>query len=801
MTAQIDNQIKNIFELGIQPNSHLINFSNIVINETFMKRILHYIDFFYINKTYDDEDIYNEIIFDNCSINNLVFLNFMNKMRKRFEYVSFKNNLISNPFDETFFKYLKKSESQLINLDNNYISSQNYEFYLTKILEFRLFQTIIIPSLFINIFKLREKFELNFISLNDKIVNNRVIEIDINEKSIADIIKLPYRYIKVFTDDLLLGFDIMKVINYLGLQIPDYEKTYNNDDVWVELYTFLVQISIHKNKFCNTIYNENVFSRDIIQNTFLSDRLMLYFTGLYTYTDFNMYKLCKKYRQTKYISLPKKVTYLLYTNLYNYLNNAYNIYFTSEIDYLIPLVYNLYFMSPSQIIEKNNNFMIFPPQIQTEEEKNRYYITKLYAYQDYITRKNPPNGKLNFNIDIKNIFKFERFLRICSDNELNQIFILDGLIYKGRYDLEKKIRSFKLLEFELPERHVWTTINSIKGCVNPEEFDLLGIKLERNDPENPIISFGKLGVYRSYNIEDLYQTWNPKDLIPNELNLDNFNFRNPYYTPETLIQEGKYQDTLETFSRYDILYLKEFIEKYTTSRYKKLNLPIYSKMVNFLAKYFPLQNDQVKKYQNTIIDIYNKYPTELKKIFIYSFILGMISRFWEGLEKLDSWPYKFDDDKNKDKRDKRFSDMHLVLDKFIDSTPNEVQAWIKTLTLLNINWRSKEPTFLKNLYSTILNDAIMANMCLAHFSDLFTQTSWYIYTQCFGLSNQEFNQKLKQTILELVDQRNKTGRYQIFNLKIDDIQDFIPENMGKTQHIDPEHHFRNLNNELDIDII
>jgi len=710
----------------------------------------------------------NILLINNCGLTDLSFNTLFKNINRSWDYVSAISNDITG-MGNNITTVILSQKGKVFNFSGNKITKEIYQkkyendniviFEFIDIVLQRTNYTSIVPTMNINRDITAIDENLLTFSINEKILINN----------------------KYATDYLLFGYDIWKILQLLGYDIPEYKTRYNEPRIWIELYTFICDLYCgYINPLQRPSYTENQIPSQF-RNRPLAKKLYAYFTGYSTTTrDFSTKTIFKKrtvYQLNKYLGAR------LLSNKYDILSRP--LYHENEI--LFPFIVNLTKKTCEEIIKENNNFMIFPPQIITLEEKKNYYLKNLKDYISYFVRDNTVIR------DFRRIYYF-------SDSELYKYFPFGGLEWTSRIDLITKIE--KLLDNTRP---IWMLINTEENCVNPSENEIMGTEIIRDDINNPVISYGVLNMYRCYNLDTLYDTWVPTG----KLVIQEVNNRNPEYTdPRIPVNEDQYQDELEFFDIESLKYLLALLKKYRRVSFEK--------MITFLEWYIKENKNVNDVYITTAIKEYEKNKTDMEKIMLLSFLMGMYCRFWLGFEATSKWPYFYseqgqgdvliydndiDYDKNGEVKNqvhrnvevtKYYSEIMYILEK-----NKELSKYIPQINFVNYNWRDGNVNYLNVKWYDILLEVAKANMCLAQASDLYTKHAYFFVKNIFKWNNQTFNDKIRKFVVDITNERYK----EIPNKKpqVHVLKDFVPEEMNGSRHIDPHHHIiENQNRDIDV---
>jgi hypothetical protein len=686
------------------------------------------------NKNLTESDVFD--IFKTLATNDLL---------KNVSYISLLNNNITKFNLDTLYII---GRDMIVDLSKNPLNMRNIYISWLKTYNFdNIFPDFIIISEYKDeIYKLNSRIEYDIAknNINEITITPLTLAIAINESKNKINDKFP-------TDYLLFGYDIFAVLDWL-VKIDD--KILKNPDNWWQLYLFLVYLYMSP---LNIPLSKETYTEDKIPEQYrklqLYKKLYVFFTSLPMINITNNIDFIKLYN--------KRTIYYL-SEMYNkdYINRLESVFKYRSLPYfniISPFIVNLTKMTPDEIIASNNNFMIFPSNIITEEQKLNYYLNNINNYINYFKRTTK---------EITTIFSDK------SDNELNLLYPFKGLLWVDRSDLIRKIKL--LIKREHP---FWMMINVEEKCVNPVENDILGDVRISDDVDNPIITYGLFNKYRCYNLNTLYETWNPLELTFKDdtpiVNITNININNPLYTGPT---KTGYEDTMDVFPIEDIEYLNELLKLYHN--------PKFDNMISLTSWYLKTTTYQYNQYNVQANAIYRDIKLDMENFILSVFLMSMYARFWTGFYKVTDWPYELDEYANNDmkaNRDKNVGESYYIIESMLNKN-NKLKNYVENMDIVKISWNNiKNHINTADKWYLIYKDSIKGNMCLADLSDRFSRHAYYFVINIFKWTNDDFNIRLKKYMTELAISNNLNTE------NINKLPDFIPENMILTTHIDPGH--------------
>lgn len=149
--------------------------------------------------------------------------------------------------------------------------------------------------------------------------------------------------------------------------------------------------------------------------------------------------------------------------------------------------------------------MVFPSNVTTEAEKTAYYFKNLRYYEGVFTR--PENLTPPPLENLPNAQQLRSVLSRYTDQELIDAYELNFQPTESRSDFLEAVVAALTLASEGP---IWSFRKS--RCANDDRFNIITTETrDKNDPADPILSYGTLTHYDCYNKDELEATFRQGD--------------------------------------------------------------------------------------------------------------------------------------------------------------------------------------------------------------------------------------------------------------------------------------------------
>jgi len=408
-----------------------------------------------------------------------------------------------------------------------------------------------------------------------------------------------------------------------------------------------------------------------------------------------------------------------------------------------------------QVDQKNLNDMIkqvqmiLPPRLKTNRSKLKYFKNTIREYEPVFTRRSNYPKPIGYPKDP--VRKIKNILVRNTDAELVTAYEIDD--FHDRRDLLD--RSVKWASVSKP---TWSYRK--KYCVNDDRKNyIMYDDRDKNDPTDPILSYGIPKSYRCYQTSELdaffreYEEGGTKEKI--------FMFRSP---------DWKRGDT--------------FDRSYTIESIKQLQ-----KLLQDKPRRTKDENDLLKKIQDGLAnmkssfaklsELRNKFNSlntaEKQKVLNYMswiFIQGMRMRFWKGPG--NPYPEVWEEGGGgtmlctPTNRNKNVNKGWGERTRLLEVLKPDTEEWVLDWPRFRYNFISAELKLGKEKFNFIAHKAMEGQFCLAEASEHFLGLGWVLLTDIARLNLKQLNQTLAKFI-------NTPGQ-----------PPFNPKNITRTGHTDPD---------------
>jgi gas vesicle protein len=369
--------------------------------------------------------------------------------------------------------------------------------------------------------------------------------------------------------------------------------------------------------------------------------------------------------------------------------------------------------------------MIFPASIKTNEQKEEYFFKNLKYYADIFSRPEeliPPPDITGMTKDrVKNI------LRQYTDEELADAYEITSYNWTSRKDFIDKLAE----EARGGARWFYRK----KRCANENTVNIAtgGIGRERDDPTDPIISYGTMKDYRCYNISELELSFRETEV--------GFQFAVPDWV------QGQ---TMQNFPIESIRQLRQMLVEAN-------NPDLYGELIKKIDDGFAQMNDAGRRLR-TLKSQYDAFPDDKKEkvrdYLAWLFLYAMTMRFWQGPGRIYPVIWKEGggqtgaggDYCDLATRDDNVIYMQNVRTAILNAMPRDLEEWVLQLPRVRYNFNTGEPTLGQETIDFVIQEIIKGNFCLADASDKTGQTAYYLITRLFSMDDAELNRFIKEEI-------------------------------------------------------
>ena len=347
-----------------------------------------------------------------------------------------------------------------------------------------------------------------------------------------------------------------------------------------------------------------------------------------------------------------------------------------------------------------------------------------------------------------------------------------------------------------------------RNCNNNEMLNVIQGELRgdvnKNDPNDPTISYGVLGNYSCYQVSELEATFR-------EDNNGIFQFYNPDWAPNnTTIDKRTGRLVNRTFSIDQIRALRDVLDADTRPVVRALHAKILTGLSTLQATAVLAQ-----RLRNEYLAMTDRQKVLVETYLVWLFYYGMWLRFWKGPGF--PWPVRWNDRGGQDDFcTTGFRDAHAVIQQGVhhnilrDAADPVLTQWLNNLPLVDYNFRTGEARAATGgtaIIKEILDRVAQGRFCLANASDLVLRDAYFLITSIIDVRTEdkfnEFLQRYNDNLLALENAVVTTRLNNRVNERPDDVQVLLERqrelgnprrplprlslrDIGGTEHIDPE---------------
>jgi hypothetical protein len=369
--------------------------------------------------------------------------------------------------------------------------------------------------------------------------------------------------------------------------------------------------------------------------------------------------------------------------------------------------------------------MIFPVSVKTKEEKEEYFFKNLKYYADIFTRPDeiiPPPDITGMTKDrVKNI------LRQYTDEELADAYEITSHNWTSRKDFIDKLAE----EARGGARWFYRK----KNCTNENTVNIAtGDRgRDKNDPTDPVISYGTMKEYRCYNISEL-----------------ELSFRETEVGFQFAVPDWETGQPMQTFPIESIRQLRQMLVDANDTA-------LYGELIKKIDEGFAQMNNAGRRLRSLKAQ-YDAFPADRKELvrdyLAWMFLYAMWMRFWQGPGRI--YPVIWKEGGGTTgaggeycelaTRDVNVIYMQNVRTEILNAMPRDLEEWVLQLPRVRYNFQTGEPTLGQETIDFLIQKVIEGNFCLADASDKTGQTAYYLITRLFSMNDAELNAFIKEEI-------------------------------------------------------
>lgn len=366
---------------------------------------------------------------------------------------------------------------------------------------------------------------------------------------------------------------------------------------------------------------------------------------------------------------------------------------------------------------------LIPSNLSPEESKN-FVQQEISTYQNVFSRKQIAFPSINF-LKQKGKNDFFEALSVFTSQELIEN-------YEPRSSFSNRSELFEVLYEDLQGAERWSLLKSSFAKNDDDIHPIYGCprkEIDKNDQDDPTISYGKMRNYDCYQISELINSFNDYD--------GTFIFRRPDY----YLREEKY------FPISSITQLQSLLKYSKDSRFSALlekidygikRLHDAREKIASLSQEYKIFNEKEKK----IVELY----------LTWVFCFGMWMRFWKCPGS--PWPVKQIHGVSVQERDEHVIIQSLVYRKIKEDFRNNIKLknWIDNLQIIHFDISSDEEprcaAYTIKDYAKDVKRGDEIRGCMGFGADHFVKSAYYYITEMLEKKegkrfNDFINEKIK----------------------------------------------------------
>ena len=395
--------------------------------------------------------------------------------------------------------------------------------------------------------------------------------------------------------------------------------------------------------------------------------------------------------------------------------------------------------------------MLFPPDVQESAAKDRYFVENIQHYHTVITR---PGGLLP-PPDIEG-WTIDRILEVIgqyTDGELLEAYDVGDQPWTSRLHLLDSIAREGNGGSRWGFRH--------RRCRNDDRLDLVEFEPRvKNDPANPILSYGTMNNYRCYTMNELMYVFREDPEL-------GFKFAVPDWV------RG---DPIDLFPITSIVQLRELLVL-TNQRN-----PIFANLIAVIDQGLAA----LRQRDNRILTLRREYETmaperqELVREYLaWVFTTGMWFRAWRGPGSI--YPHAWDEGvvrgegaRNPHQCTPTQRNRNAIVQfqrrtALLESMPRDIERWVLALPRVRYDFQTRQAQFGVEPINQLIELVQTGEFCILDASDQLIQTGYYLSKEILQLTTDEaFNRFINDSS-------------QLRNIQQ---PPFIPSNYRRTGHVE-----------------
>lgn len=365
-----------------------------------------------------------------------------------------------------------------------------------------------------------------------------------------------------------------------------------------------------------------------------------------------------------------------------------------------------------------------------------YFMDMIVDYEPVLTRAHAAPVPI-LNLEQLGIAWITQQLAIYTIDEIADVYEPQGTWFNRNGFIEELKQSYSA-----EPRWSWRN----RHCNNNRMFNVLEGELRaninKNDLNNPTVSYGVVGNYACYQVAELEASFRE------DVN-GVFQFFNPDWSPVNNVVE-------KVFPTASMRQLRDLLDNRTND--SPAISALHDKIVQGLAA-LAATTELVRKLR----DEYNRmdpfgHQMIVKTYFVWLFLYGMWLRFWKGPGQ--PWPLKWGEGIGTDRCTAGTRDSNVVIQQGVhysilqhaDSYPG-LTTWLNALPLVDYNFSTGEARLATEGATTIkeiLDTVAQGRFCLANASDLVLRTAYFLITGILDIRTEEAFNKLLQDYIDIL---------------------------------------------------
>jgi hypothetical protein len=413
--------------------------------------------------------------------------------------------------------------------------------------------------------------------------------------------------------------------------------------------------------------------------------------------------------------------------------------------------YDVVAMHPKDAIENifiiadiNNVFelidmygVVFPNDLEELDSILQGFLEQISVYDQVFTRNPntlppPPISDRDVQLEITNV------LSKYSTRELLDAYEVD-FVWNDRSDLIRNIAERGRGGAKWSWNH--------KFCKNDDTHNIYDFtphgEMNKNDPNDPTLSYGILSNYRCYQVNELVEMFNQ---YPDEFKVPDVNLNTNIGTDPTT--RLPYND------QFPVESMRQLVQLLENPPNRQYNVGTLLNLTRRKLQAYTGIGNEIRRLKQELATFTPEQQSLIRLFLAWIFFYGNWMRFWKGPG--NPWPYNTRDDNVciPASRDEHIFIQNQILNIITEEYAQDpvVANWINRLPTVSYDFNTNEVTLKITSLVREIQKYLAGNACMGFGGDTFLQTGYYLIVNILGLNQPiEFDRFLEEKLPRLLE--------------------------------------------------